>query len=695
MGIDRVSLTVVARSIYGCAASLSYNHWELSLAVISFFLLLWGQQGYVSLFVNPLIAWIIATIICFFAARRLYTYCWGQCTKYSANADILIFVAAIIMYGYSIILMLVAWQSHRTVTSSELYFNTSVSLMTFMLLFDYMRGYFCIYSLRPLQNLMRLQSEMVTIWHDNEWRQVPVDQLTVGDRIQVTAGDYIPVDGLILNGAASIDEYELIGRKTMVFKDTGDRVLAGTVSMSGSFEMSVDKVGEHTLLAKIIKRLKQAEMTTISVADMVGKHESIFVLMGFLLAIFTFFIWFLVGPAPQWLYAIFVMSSVLSIVSVCAPLLALVMAIVAGIGYAAQMGMLIKNARVFDVARRIGIVVFDKTGTLTYGKYKVQAFELVSHVKEIFATLQWPVPSHLSPESYVKTIIHAVESRSDHAVARAVIDYLSEYQLLLKAAFKEQDIEGFEVLPGLGVRCFIQGHQVLIGSKKFLEQEKISVALALDGGSEMWVALAHTVSFVAFDNQLVVYFCVADSVREGVSEVIAQLKAQGIRTILITADDHVTANAIAQRVGIDQVLARVMPQDKADDVRKLESDSNLVVAMVGDGIQDASMLAAADVGIAFCSGMDNTAEPADIILLREDMALVPKIIAQSQTVMRTIYHILVIGLMYNSILIPMAMGIWYLLFGSILSPFYAGVTMVFFSVLFMLYAVRRHTITGE
>ncbi len=689
MTINQITLTAVAQSLYGCAATLPYNHWELSVGVTGSFLLVCGALGYFPLFVHPLMMWCIATVVYLCAARRWYVFCW-QDTNSTINPDLLIFLSAMILYGYSVVLMAIAWNGQKVMPSSQLYFATSTWLITLMLFFDYMRAYFCTYSLYALQELMQSQPSMATVWRDNEWQeQIPVEQVSVGDRLRVIAGESIPVDGVIIIGASSVNERIGTGKFTMGFKDVGDQVIAGTINLSGSFEMRAEKIGEHTLLTKIIELLKRAELSTVFVVDMVKKYKLLSVLVVIFFAIITFFIWFIGGPAPQGIYTLIAASSVLCVAAVYAPFLALVMVMVAGIGHAVQMGILIKHAKMFDLARRIQVIVFDKTGTLTYGKYKVQEFELVNTIEEIFTALQWPIPAHVSAPSYVKAIIRAIEALSNHAVASAVADYLSEYKLLMKSAFNEQEIEQYETVPGLGVRAIFHGHRVLIGSRKYMEQEQISVALAVDGGSETWAAAANTVSFVAFDDQLVAYFCVADAVREEVSDVITQLKAKGIKTVLITGDDQVTADAVAQSVGIDQVLACIMPQDKAVQVRALQSQG-YVVAMIGDGVQDAPALAVADVGIAFCTGIYSPPEIEDIALLRDDMTLVLKIITLSQKIIHTLHQNIAISIIYNAIAIPLAMGIWYLLFGSMLSPLYAMVIMVVFSLLLMMHALRVH-----
>lgn len=677
-------LDVIARNIYGCVATLFSNHWELSVAVTGSFLLVSGLFGYISLSEHLLFIWFIATIVYFCGIRRWYVFCLRQGNYIITDWPILLGIT--ILYGYSAVSLFIAWYSGNAM-SSELYLSISTWLMTFMLFFDYVRAYLSMHSLYALQKLMGTQPSIATVWRDNGWRQVLIKHVSVGDRLQVIAGEIIPADGVIISGASSVNEQVVTGKVTMVFKDVDDQVFAGTINLSGSFEMRAEKVGEYTLLAKIIELLKQADLLAIVVADRFKKYTLIFVLAVIILAIVTFFIWFIGGLVPQFMDALITACSVLMIAAVSAPFLALIMVLVAGIGRMMQVGIMVKYVKIFDLVRCTQVIVFDKTGTLTYGKYKVQEFELVHDIEEIFTSLQWSIPSHVSAPSYAKAIIRAVEALSDHAVASAVADYLSEYKLLMKLVLNEQEIEQFETVPGLGVRCVFHGHRVLIGSRKYMEQEQISVALAVDGGSEIWAAAANTVSFVAFDNQLVAYFCVADAVREEASNVIAQLKARKIKTILITGDDQSTADAIAQRVGIEHVLARIMPQEKAAQVRALQSNGS-VVAMVGDGIQDVLALAAADVGIAFCNGIGNASGTVDVALLQEDMMLIPKIITYSQEIMSTVYQNVVMSIVYNVIAIPLAMGVWYLLFGSILSPLYAGVVMIGFSVLLMLHALR-------
>lgn len=679
MTTNQEAVDAIARDLYGCAATLSFNHWELSVGVTGSFLFILGLFGYFSLFEHPFLIWLTATIVYLCGMRRWYVFCWRQ-GGYTVNVDLPILLGVTLLYCYVTVSLLVAWYKDQTLVSN-VYLCISTWLITFVLFFDYMRAYFWVYSLHALQVLMQLKPPVAMVLSDNGWQQVPTDQIKIGDRIHIASNEHIPVDGVILSGAASINERMVTGKVTMVFKEFGDRVFAGSISLSGSFEICAEKVGEHTFLTKIIVLVKQAVYSVGFIVNTVKKYTLIFVLTIIALAIVTLFIWLIRSDLVN---AFNAAVSVLCSAAVCAPFFVFIMILVVGIGHAAQIGILIKHVKMFFIARQINVLVLDKTGTLTYGKYKVQEFEFVNNLQEVLNSLQWPIPEHASAQSYVKAIICAVEALSEHAVASAVVEYLSEYKLLMKTVLDKQ-IEKFETMPGLGVRCVVRGHTVIIGSRKYMEQEQISIDVAV--GVEAWAAESYTVSFIAFDNTLVAYFCVADAVREEASTVIKDLKAKGIKIVLITADDHVTANAVAQSVGIDHVLASIMPQDKAAHVRALQQN-NQVVAMVGDGIQDTLLLAAADVGIAFRNGIDNTLDVADIVLLRDDMTLVPKIISQAQRIMKAVYQNIVMTFVYNAIAIPLAMGIWYLLFGNMLSPLYAGLAMITFNLLLMLHGLR-------
>jgi Cu+-exporting ATPase len=639
---------------------------------------------------NPLGMWLIATLVCGLAVKRWYiAWCYTrQDVHYLVAMDIPFMLGVAGLYGYSVLVTLNMFSNKVGISSPELYFAHVVWLITFRFFFDYVYAYLCIYSLRPLCALMKLKMPAATLWVDNEWRQVPIEKIKVGDRIRVLAGDTIPVDGVIITGASSMNERQVTGMVTMVFKEPGDKVIAGTINLSGSCEIRAEKIGDQRLLAKIIALVRYAYMSKTSAFTTLVRHLDIFVMVIACLALTAFLIWVTVNSGHQWVNAVLAALSVVCIASMYMPLCALSIAYISGVGRALQEGIVVKHVKNFDLIRRVDLVVFDKTGTLTYGKYKIQKFEIVPQIEELFVRLHWTIPPHVSAQSYVKAIIRMIESKSDHAVASAVVEYLAEYILLPQSTIHEQDIEQFVALPGLGVRCLLHGHTIIIGSQKYMEQEGIALAVALDGGAALWAEVGKTVSFVAFDNQLIAYFSVSDTIRDGVSDTIALLKKNNIKTVLITGDAYTTGLAIAQLVGIDSVLAPIAPEDKALHIRRLRQQPHQVVAMVGDGIQDASALAGADVGIIFRNGIDTVLDFASIVFLREDMVLVARIITLAQLVMRTVYRILMISLTYNGIAISMAMGLWYVLTGNIVPPLYAAIIMITLSLFLMIYALR-------
>jgi Cu+-exporting ATPase len=679
MKTQKISSDSITDTLYECAATLASDHWELSVGIIGSFVLLCHEFAYISLHSYPMTIWIIATVVYLCGVRRWYVFTWQFNKKYIAYTDALMFVGIMCMYIYATACFFIG--SHQQLAT--FYVPTITYLTTGMLLFDYIRASICAYSVHTLQTLHQAQPSTADTQQGDEWRNIPTEQVVVADHIKVALADMVPADGTIVTGVSSMDEHIITGTQTLAFKEPGDKVFAGAVNMTGIFEMRVEKTGNQTKLSKIIAILHNAYQSSFSLISMAEKLVLPALLVLITFVIIVFLLWLLFGLTS----AITTASSILCGVLLYTPILSLKVAIAAGIGRMAQLGILIKDAEIFADAHKIDSVVFNKTGTLTYGEYKVYLFECVSNIADIFTQLQWLIPAHVSAESYVKALVRAVETLTDHAVAHAVVEYLSEYQLLPQSILDVREIEDYTLVPGLGVHALFKGHTIRIGSKKYMEQEGVDVSL-IDQIVHLWAVDAYTVSFVAFDNQLVAYFSVADGIRPEVVSSIARLKRKGIKTILITGDDLATAQAIAQSVGIDEVLACVTTQEKASYVRALRS-SYQSVAMVADCTQDKLVLAAAQISIGFCNGIDSE---SDIVLLREDMSLIPQIIESSRGLMHIMYQNSVISLFYMSLMICLACGVWYLMVKHAMPPLYSGISMIIVSIVLLLHALRARMI---
>jgi len=402
-----------------------------------------------------------------------------------------------------------------------------------------------------------------------------------------------------------------------------------------------------------------------------------------MLSLITFLLWFNLGPQPQFLYALINMVAVLIIACPCALGLATPTSIMVGIGRGAQEGILIKGAQTLQAAGTINTVVFDKTGTLTAGKQSVHGFRVIDDLQNVLLKQGWQLHD-IDARQYVCAIITAVERLSSHPISTAVVTYLEKESASVPQEFAVTD---FQTISGFGVRARVNDHIVLIGSRRLLEQEGVPIPDEVDQCAIEWSQEAKSVSFVAIDATLVAYFCVGDVIREGTQDALAVLKKMNIRSVMITGDNELAAQAVARAVGIDDFFAQVLPEDKAKRVEELKTGGK-VVAMVGDGINDAPALVVADVGIAIGSGTDIALEAADVALLRNDMRLVPKLITLSRATIRNIWQNLVWAFGYNILLIPVAMGMLYPLFGIMLHPMLAGAAMAFSSLSVVLNALR-------
>ena len=477
------------------------------------------------------------------------------------------------------------------------------------------------------------------------------------------------------------------GESMPVHKKEGDEVIWATVNTTGSFEMQATKVGAETTLATIIALVKKAQRSKAPVQKLVDYVSSIFVPAVIVLSIITFFVWLFFGPAPVFLHALIAMISVLIIACPCALGLATPTSIMVGMGRGAQEGILIKDVQTLERACFIDTIVFDKTGTLTVGKPAMHDFKSEENMISIFKHLDWSVPDNVDAGEYMLALIVGIESLSNHPISKAVVEFLQKKSPLLQTVL----VEKFETVSGLGVRALVDGHTVVVGSRQLMEQEGVTLTSDVDACALRWSQQAKSVSFVAFNTTVVAHFCVADALRPEALATIKTLKTMGIRSVMLTGDNELSAQAVATQLGIDDYFARVLPADKKLKVSELQK-KGFVVAMVGDGINDAPALAIADVGIAMGGGADVALETAGVALLRNDISLVPKMITLSQATMSNIKQNLFWAFAYNILLIPVAMGILYPLFGITLNPMLAGFSMAFSSLSVVFNALRLRNV---
>ncbi len=525
-----------------------------------------------------------------------------------------------------------------------------------------------------IKKLLGLQAKTAHIVRDGQEMDLPAEEVLAGDLVLVRPGEKVPVDGIVVEGTSSLDESMLTGESLPVAKQPGDEVIGATINQTGALKFRATRVGKETALAQIVKMVQDAQNSKAPIARLADVISGYFVPIVMILAILTFVLWFDFGPQPQLVYALVTSVSVLIIACPCALGLATPMSLMVGIGKGAEHGVLIRSGEALQTARSITTVVLDKTGTITKGKPEL------TDVVALDPTLK---AGNLTGEKALLTLAAAVEKVSEHPLAGAIVEGAKARGLVL-----EEPTE-FEAIPGHGVRARVSGKQVILGNRKLLEREKIS-AEALQPIFESLAADGKTPMYVAVEGRPAGVIAVADPLKEDSAQAIAALQQLGIEVAMITGDNRRTAEAIARQVGIDRVLAEVLPQDKAHEVAKLQAEGRKV-AMVGDGINDAPALAQADVGLAIGTGTDVAIEASDITLIKGSLRGVVTAIEVSRATIRNVKQNLFGAFVYNFLGIPIAMGLLYPFFGLLLSPMLAGAAMAFSSVTVVTNANRLRT----
>jgi Cu+-exporting ATPase len=583
--------------------------------------------------------WALATPVQFWAGWRFYKGMWGALKHGTADMNTLVAVGSSAAYIYSVIAVLfpslfIGVQSHI-----GLYFDTSSMIIALILLGRFLESRAKGNTSEAIKRLIGLSPKTATVIRNDTESQISVDDVQVGDLIQVRPGERIPVDGIIRQGFSSVDESMITGESIPVEKQVGDEVIGATINKTGSFRFEATRIGRDTTLARIVKLVDEAQGSKAPVQRLADVIASYFVPTVIGIAIVTFLIWYFVIPQASLTYALLNFVAVLIIACPCALGLATPTAIMVGTGKGAEYGVLIRSGETLEKAHKIKTVVLDKTGTLTEGEPKVT---------DIIA---------LPPFSneYILGIAASAEYHSEHSLAHAIVSEADNRNISLSNADK------FNALPGKGIEAVIDGKKIIMGNKILLEESHIS-SPDVDTEAEKLFAQGKTVMYLIIDRKPAGIIALADTLKPNAAEVIKELHKMGVETVMITGDNPRTAGEIARQAGIDKVLAEVLPEHKADEVKKLQQDG--VVAMVGDGINDAPALAQADVGIAIGTGTDVAMEAGDITLIRGDLAGIATAISLSRRTMRTIKQNLFWAFAYNVILIPVAAGILYIVFGN-------------------------------
>jgi len=500
-------------------------------------------------------------------------------------------------------------------------------------------------------------------------QDVPLDQVKKGDRLRVRPGEKIPVDGVVTEGASTIDESMVTGEPIPVEKKAGDRVVGATVNGTGSFAMKAERVGSETLLAQIVQMVAEAQRSRAPIQKLADVVSGYFVPAVILIAIVTFIVWSAFGPEPRMAFALINAVAVLIIACPCALGLATPMSIMVATGKGAQAGVLFKNAEAIEVLREINTLVVDKTGTLTEGKPKLITV----------------MPVNEMSEKELLRLAASLERGSEHPLAAAIVAGAQAREVELT------NTEVFESITGKGVKGRIDGRSVGLGNRAFLEELGID-PVSLASPAEKFRTDGQTVVFVTFDGKIAGLLGVADPIKETTPEAIKQLHEHGIKIVMLTGDSKTTAQAVANALNLDEVVAEVLPHEKAEIVKRFQSEGHRV-AMAGDGINDAPALAQADVGIAMGSGTDVAMQSAGVTLVKGDLRGIVRAIRLSQATMRNIKQNLFFAFVYNSIGVPIAAGALYPFFGILLSPMIAAAAMSFSSVSVIGNALRLRRIS--
>ncbi len=571
----------------------------------------------------------------------------------TADMNTLIAIGTLAAFLYSTVATFFSGFFEKGGLPADVYFDTAVIIITLILLGKFLELRAKGQASDAIKKLMGLAAKTARVIRDGKEQDIPVDQVVSGDMIIVRPGEKIPVDGVIVEGRSGVDESMVTGESMPEEKSEGDTVIGATINRTGSFTMRATKVGSDSMLSQIIKMVEEAQGSKAPIQRLADIISSYFVPAVLVIAIVTFLVWLFFGPEPAFVFALVNTVAVLIIACPCALGLATPTAIMVGTGIGAENGILIKDAEALEIAHKVNMVVLDKTGTLTKGEPAVTDIVVEN-------------PKSNITEKEMLIISASVEKRSEHPLGESIVKKAKEENLNLL------EISDFESITGQGVKAVIDGKEVYVGKK--LKESDFS-----GGDGERLEELGKTVVYVYEQSRPIGLIAIADTVKENSKQAIEALHGMGIKTAMITGDNERTAQAIAKQVGIDSVFSQVLPQDKSEKVKELKEQGN-VVAMVGDGINDAPALAASDVGIAMGTGTDVAMESAGITLMSGDLAGLVRAIKLSKSTLRIIKQNLFWAFFYNSAFIPVAAGVLYPFFGILLNPIFAAVAMAFSSV---------------
>lgn len=610
---------------------------------------------------NYAIVQILLTIPVLIAGNKFYLVGFKAILRRSPNMDSLIAMgtsAAVIYSLYSTYRIAIGDFSYM----ESLYFETAGVIITLILLGKSLEAVSKGKTSEAIKKLMGLAPKTAVVVQDKKEVILPIEEVEVGDLILVKPGEKIPVDGLVEEGNTSIDESMLTGESMPIDKKPGDKVFAASMNKNGSIKFKATKVGSDTALAQIIKLVEDAQGTKAPIAQLADIVSGYFVPIVFAIALLAAIVWLISGQSVAFALTIFV--SVLVIACPCALGLATPTAIMVGTGKGAEYGILIKGGETLEITHKINTIVFDKTGTITEGKPEVTDIITVGDISE----------------GELLQIAASAETNSEHPLGEAIVKRAKEKKLEMV------ELDSFEAIPGYGIEVSVNGQHTILGNKKLMDAKEIALTTA-EKESDRLASEGKTPMYIAMNGKLSGIIAVADVVKESSAKAIKKLHEMGIEVVMITGDNKRTAEAIGRQVGIDRVLAEVLPQDKSNEVKKLQAEGK-IVSMVGDGINDAPALAQAEIGIAIGSGTDVAIESADIVLMKSDLMDVPTAIQLSKSTIRNIKQNLFWAFGYNILGIPVAAGVLYAFGGPTLNPILAAAAMSLSSVSVLTNALR-------
>ncbi|MGO4388763.1 heavy metal translocating P-type ATPase [Microvirga sp. 2YAF29] len=604
----------------------------------------------------------LTTLVLFGPGLRFFTKGVPALLRFSPDMNSLVVLGTSAAYAYSLVATFLP--GLMPAGMDNVYYEAAAVIVTLILLGRYLEAKAKGRTSDAIKRLVGLSPKTARVIRDGKAMEIVLDQVLIGDAVQVRPGEKIPVDGEVIEGSSYVDESMITGEPVPVQKEAGSEVVGGTINKTGGFTFRATRIGADTVLAQIVRMVEQAQGSKLPIQALVDKVTAWFVPAVMAAAALTFIIWLILGPEPALTFALVNAVAVLIIACPCAMGLATPTSIMVGTGRAAELGVLFRQGEALQSLKEVGVVALDKTGTLTQGRPELTDFVTASG----------------NSDTEVLRLVASVEARSEHPIAQAIV-VASERQGLSLAP-----TDSFEAMPGFGVSAMVEGRKVEVGADRFMQKlglepahfQDVAARLGMEGKSPLYAAV---------DGQLAAIIAVADPIKPSTPEAIAALHALGLKVAMITGDNRRTAEAIARRIGIDEVVAEVLPEGKVDVVKNLRQ-AHGPIAFVGDGINDAPALAEADIGIAIGTGTDIAIESADVVLMSGDVRGVVNAIALSKATIRNIGQNLFWAFAYNVVLIPVAAGVLYPFDGTLLSPVAAAAAMALSSVFVVGNALR-------